>query len=208
VVSVFVRLALCDLRCRWCDTVYAQRADNGKTMSVKQVVDTVNEFGCRYVIVTGGEPMIEPELEELLEELPQNGKHITVETSATQFRPIRCDLISISPKLSNSTPDKDSPYRQMHEQRRLNISAIQRFIEQHDYQLKFVASDKSDLDEIEAVIKQLTGIDRDKVMLMAQARTQEEYRRVGPTVAQMCIDYNYRYCQRLHVELWSDQPGR
>ena len=59
----------------------------------------------RHVVVTGGEPMIAPAFRHCRNGLRERGMHITVETAGTVFTPVACDLMSISPKLSNSTPE-------------------------------------------------------------------------------------------------------
>ena len=122
VVSVFIRLAGCDLRCRWCDTRYAFNSERAESLSLEEIIDRVEKYDCGQVVVTGGEPLISPELPKLLEELKKQDKYITLETNATRFYPITCDLVSISPKLGNSTPREGSyaQIAQTHEKARLN----------------------------------------------------------------------------------------
>jgi len=208
--SVFVRLAGCNLWCTWCDTLYARGSKGQKSMTVEQVVGRVEEFDCGHVVVTGGEPMIAPELGELLEQLKGCGKYITLETNATSYQPMVCDLASMSPKLAHSTPWQ-GPYSENaenHEKSRLNVEAIQGFIDNHDYQLKFVVASEDDLGDIEGVLQQLRGVERNKVMLMPLGRTKQQYRKQGPLVAQMCIENGFRYGPRLHIELWGNRKGR
>ena len=208
--SVFVRLAGCNLRCRWCDTVYARQEKGQTSMTVAQVVGRVAEFNCSHVVVTGGEPMIVPELGGLLEQLKGCDKYITLETNATSYQPIVCDLASISPKLAHSTPwqGPDADHAENHEKSRLNVAAIQGFVDHHDYQLKFVVAGEDDLEEIEDLLQQLHGVDRHKVMLMPLGRTKRQYRHQGSLVAQMCLDKGFRYGPRLHIELWGNKKGR
>ena len=213
VPSVFVRLAGCDLRCRWCDTPYAMEASQGRDITVEQIMSQVSTYKCANVVVTGGEPLIAEELPELLKALTENGEHITVETSATHFREITCNLISISPKLSNSLPARTDNLRYK-EQDRLNISAIRNYIDRHDYQLKFVVENETDLPEIEQLLKQLQDskkngeIDRNKVFLMPQAQTRKQHNQLGPRIVQMCLEKGFRYCPRLQIELWDNQRKR
>lgn len=205
VASSFVRLAGCNLRCHWCDSTYAREEKNARQMTVEQVVEQVSQYNSRHVVVTGGEPLIADELPQLLEELARPGKHITVETNATLFREITCDLISISPKLAGSTgPDEDS----LAASRRLNIDAIRRFMSSFDYQLKFVVEGPEDLPEIEEIIGQLPGIDRNKIFLMPQAHTKSRYRALAPQIAQMCLENDFRFSPRLQVELWGGRRGK
>ncbi|MBN1436733.1 MAG: 7-carboxy-7-deazaguanine synthase QueE [Sedimentisphaerales bacterium] len=205
VVSGFVRLAGCDLHCRWCDTPYARKGDQGSPMTIDQIVSQLSAWAVPHIVITGGEPLLADELPQLLQALKQRRCHITLETAATIYRPITCDLLSISPKLSNSDPDE--PAVQQHADRRLNIAAIQQYIDNHDYQLKFVVERPEDLAEIEQLLGQLSNVNRDNVLLMPQATTAEQHQRLGPIIAQLCIERNYRYCPRLQVLLWDRRRG-
>jgi len=202
VPSAFIRLAGCNLRCKWCDTAYSWDRRRGKSYPLAEILEQVRQYNCRHIVVTGGEPLLTDELDKLLELLSQTGKHITVETAATSYRNIKCDLISISPKLSNSAAPGDN------NQKRLNIQAIAEFIRQHDYQLKFVVSSPDDIPEVEDILAKLPKLDRQKVMLMPMASTKAQYRQIALIVAQLCIDNNFRYCNRLHLELWGNRRGR
>jgi len=75
---VFVRLTACDLRCRWCDTPYAFH--EGRRMSVGEVVDAVEAYGCPTVEITGGEPLLQPDVRPLMERLLEAGRRVMVET--------------------------------------------------------------------------------------------------------------------------------
>lgn len=198
VVSVFVRLAGCDLRCRWCDTGYALRREQGCEMTVSQVIEQVKKIDCEQVVVTGGEPMLAEGLEELLGELKRLGSYVTLETNGRRFRQVVCDLVSISPKLDNAQAGAGA----------VNVEAIQRFVDDYDYQLKFVVEQEADLEQVERVLGQLKGVERDRVMLMPQARTKVEYRRRSGEVARMCVEKGFRFSPRLQVELWGTRRGR
>ncbi len=106
VPSVFVRTSGCNLRCSWCDTPYTSWKPEGSDASIDAIVESVTAFpAAKHVVITGGEPMIAPGLVELSERFRALGLHITVETAGTVFAPVACDLMSISPKLANSTPE-------------------------------------------------------------------------------------------------------
>src|ERR1022692_3133813 len=105
VPSVFIRTSGCNLRCAWCDTPYTSWQPEGTDLELEQILDEVAAHPTRYVVVTGGEPMIAPDIVALTARLRERGKHITVETAGTVFVPVACDLMSISPMLANSTPD-------------------------------------------------------------------------------------------------------
>src|SRR5262249_46385810 len=104
VPSVFVRFSGCNLRCTWCDTPYTSWSPEGHEQSEAEVLAAVDVFRCNHVVATGGEPMMFPAVVPLTQALKQRGVHITIETAGTVYQPVACDLMSISPKLANSTP--------------------------------------------------------------------------------------------------------
>jgi 7-carboxy-7-deazaguanine synthase len=75
---VFVRLTACDLRCSWCDTPYA--FDEGRKMSVDDVVAAVERYSCPLVEVTGGEPLLQEDVYELMVRLRDSGLTVMLET--------------------------------------------------------------------------------------------------------------------------------
>jgi 7-carboxy-7-deazaguanine synthase len=75
---VFVRLTACDLRCTWCDTPYAFH--EGQKRSIDEVVDTVEQFGCPLVEITGGEPLLQEDVYELMNRLLARGRTVLLET--------------------------------------------------------------------------------------------------------------------------------
>jgi len=105
VPSIFIRASGCNLRCTWCDTPYASWNPEGENLSVDQILDRVAQYKSNHIVLTGGEPLIMPDVVELCSALKkQNNYHITIETAATIFKPLALDLASLSPKLANSTP--------------------------------------------------------------------------------------------------------
>jgi 7-carboxy-7-deazaguanine synthase len=75
---VFVRLTACDLRCSWCDTAYA--FFEGHKMTVDDVVAVVDGYDCPLVEVTGGEPLLQEEVYELMQRLIDAGRTVMLET--------------------------------------------------------------------------------------------------------------------------------
>ena len=75
---VFVRLAACDLRCRWCDTPYAFH--EGGKQSVDDVIAQVEAYGCPTVEITGGEPLLQPDVIPLMSRLLERGYRVMLET--------------------------------------------------------------------------------------------------------------------------------
>jgi len=206
VSSVFIRTSGCNLRCTWCDTPYTSWKPEGTDQSVDSVLAVVKEFGARHVVLTGGEPMLFEESVTLCEQLRALGHHITIETAGTVFRPIACDLMSISPKLSNSTPLHDPFWSLQHEKLRLQAEVVSRLMSLCDYQLKFVVAEPSDLAEIHPLVSQLNA-NAEKVLLMPEGRDGATLNERSIWIAEICKQYGYRYSPRLHVLLWGDRRG-
>ena len=96
---------------------------------------------------------------------------MTLETAGTVFKPLRIDLLSLSPKLSNSTPwqREGGRFARVHDEKRLNFDAMQRLIDAApDVQLKFVVAAESDLSEVESVLSKLQGWEPADVLLMPE----------------------------------------
>ena len=210
VPSVFVRASGCNLRCTWCDTPYASWEPEGEDVSVSEIVARVGAYGAGHVVLTGGEPMIMPEIVELCDALKTRRMHITMETAATVYKVVKIDLASLSPKLSNSTPieREGGRFARAHEQLRINMPVIQAFIEgSPEFQLKFVVSGEGDLAEIRTILEGLKGVRGEDVLLMPEGtdvRTLEE--RAG-WVSEVCKREGFRYCPRLHVALYGNRRG-
>jgi 7-carboxy-7-deazaguanine synthase len=205
VPSVFVRLAGCPLRCRWCDTKYAWDQTAGTAYSIAKIVELVQKWPCKFVVITGGEPMINSELPQLVQALKADGKHITIETAGIAYMPdMLCDLMSISPKLSNSTPD-DAKLAATHNDSRLDVAVLRELIDNYNYQLKFVVDSQDDAPEIQQTIEEIGNIDLEKVMLMPQATTRDGLLAKSPMVAELCKRIGFSFCQRLQVLLWNNQ---
>ena len=210
VPSAFIRTSGCNLRCTWCDTPYASWEPEGDSLEVGQILDRVRKYPTTYLVLTGGEPMIAPGIEELCRRLKESGYHITIETAATVWKEVVCDLASINPKLSSSTPrtGDEQQWADSHERTRLNLDAIRRFMRMPDYQLKFVVGRPDDLNEIDAILDQLGPVDPSDVLLMPQGVTAEELSERGRWIAEICKDRGFRFCPRLHIALYGNVRGK
>jgi 7-carboxy-7-deazaguanine synthase len=208
VPSVFVRISGCPLRCRWCDTKYAWDEESGRDMAVEEIAMEAARYPSKFIVITGGEPMVNPHLPLLTAALARAGRHITLETAGLAFTAdLPVDLMSISPKLSNSRPD-DERLAKVHESTRLNIKAIRQLIKHYDYQLKFVIDSEDDLIEAQGLIEEIGNVNAAKVMLMPQASDKETLLGKSPMVADMCSRTGFTFCQRLHILLWGNTRGK
>lgn len=211
VPSVFVRTSGCNLRCNWCDTPYASWEPEGRQMTVDEIAAAVRQYPVKHVVLTGGEPMIAPEIHELAFQLKERAYHITIETAATvPPRGIACDLASLSPKLAHSTPDTrlDDTWRRKHEALRRQPEVIAAWIAAGDYQLKFVVRDETDVTEIEALVRDtLCVVPPHKILLMPEGTTPEALRARRGWLSELCKARGYRYAHRLHVDLYGNRRG-
>lgn len=209
VPSIFVRTSGCNLRCRWCDTPYTSWSPEGETMTVDEILRRAQAYDSKHVVLTGGEPMIAPEVGALTERLRSAGYHVTLETAATVWQDVSCDLASISPKLSNSTPwDRDDGrWAKTHESLRINYEVIRKLMALNDYQLKFVVQDPADLAEIDEVLSQVGDYDPAAVQLMPEGTTVEELAGRKAWLVEICKRRGFRYCPRLHIELFGNTRG-
>jgi 7-carboxy-7-deazaguanine synthase len=209
VPSVFVRVSGCNLRCSWCDTPYTSWNPQGEAVPVEEIVRRVGEQrAAKHVVITGGEPMIFEPVSELTKRLRVDGFHITIETAGTVYLHAACDLMSISPKLANSTPwDRDERLAARHEEARYRPEVLKRLMAEYPYQLKFVVAQPEDADEIRRMLSALGG-DPERTLLMPEGRDPETIRERGRWIAELCMKEGWRYTPRVQVDLWGDQRGR
>jgi 7-carboxy-7-deazaguanine synthase len=203
--SVFIRTSGCNLRCAWCDTPYTSWAPEGEERSVDSIVEEVDRFGASHVVLTGGEPMIAPEIEVLTHRLRQ---HVTIETAGTVDAHVRCDLMSISPKLANSTPhDRDGGrWAAQHERLRYQPEVLKRLIQLYPYQLKFVIVDPADLAQVRTIVEAI-GAAKSRVVLMPEGVDAPVLAERGRWLAEISKREGFRFSPRLHIDLWGNRRG-
>ena len=204
VPSVFIRTSGCNLRCAWCDTPYTSWQPEGADLTLNQIVDEVKAHPARHVVVTGGEPMIAPEIIPLTERLRGLGWHITIETAGTVFQPVACDLMSISPKLANSMPN--GRWAAQHDRLRIQPEVLLELMARYPYQLKFVIEKPDDLDEVRVLIGALDA-DCGRVILMPEGTDRNRLRERAVWLAEICKQEGFRFSPRLHVDLWGHRRG-
>ena len=206
--SVFVRTSGCNLRCTWCDTPYTSWQPEGQEYSIERILTEVSRFPAAHVVVTGGEPMIAPKIAELTAGLRAAGLHITIETAGTVYALVACDLMSISPKLSNSIPvDREGGrWAAQHDRLRIQPDVLQRLLADYSCQLKFVISSGNDLQEL-ASIQAACNAKTEQIILMPEGVKPETLHERSLWLAEVCKRTGYRLSPRLHVDLWGDRRG-
>jgi 7-carboxy-7-deazaguanine synthase len=219
VPTVFIRTSGCNLRCWFCDSYHTSWEPTHAWMDLEDIIAEVTEYAqADHVVLTGGEPMMHDESVALLDRLGEMGYHTTVETNGTIFRDTHIDLASISPKLQSSTPTPakdptgEGEWAERHEERRIDMDALAMLVDTYHSQLKFVVTGPEDMPEIEDIVNRVrdatdTTVQDKDVVLMPEGMTREQLDDSRNAVAELAMEYGYRYTPRLHVDLWNDAPG-
>jgi 7-carboxy-7-deazaguanine synthase len=206
-LSTFLRLGICNLACRWCDTRYSwdfeaySYDDEITLLRVEAVAEELTRALPRRLVVTGGEPLLQqPALAELFGEL---GDHWTfeVETNGT-IAPspplsLRVDQWNVSPKLSGSGNSAA---------RRLAPDALASFLRTRRAWLKFVVTSEADLEEADQLVAEL-GWPKSRVLLMPEAASRAALLERAPAIQASSRARGYGYSGRLHLELWDGRRG-
>ncbi|MBK9187146.1 MAG: 7-carboxy-7-deazaguanine synthase QueE [Moraxellaceae bacterium] len=192
VPTVFVRLTGCPLRCQYCDTTYS--FTGGEKYSLEQILAQVASYGARYVCVTGGEPLAQPNCLLLLTALCDAGYNVSLETSGA-LDVSQVD-VRVSKVLDLKTPDSGESHRNLYD----NVPHLT----PHD-QIKFVICSKRDYDWARFKLDEYQLIPRVSDVLFSPSYGQQ-----NPTeLAQWILDDKLavRLQLQLHKFLWNNEAG-
>ena len=185
---VFVRLTACDLRCSWCDTAYA--FVEGRKMSVDEVVAVVDQYGCPLVEITGGEPLLQEDVYELMDRLISGGHDVMLETGGHR-------TIARVPRSVHKVVDVKCPGSG--ESDKNDWSNLDR-LAAHD-EVKFVIRDRADYEFAREVIGRYTLADRTAAVLLSPVHGVLEPRALSEW---MLADHlRARLQVQLHKYIWS-----
>ena len=211
--SVFVRTSGCNLRCSWCDTPFTSWKPTGRNRSVDDLVTEILNYSLGHVVITGGEPLLSPDINLLCNHLKKSKQHITIETAATVIPdngPPAANLMSLSPKLQSSTPATETGWQRRHEERRRRDEIIQR-LRTTPSQIKFVIDSRSDLDEAILWLRDLGICPQSKearhVYLMPQGITLTQLQKEADWLYLACKSLGFQFCQRHHISWFGNTRG-
>ena len=190
--TVFVRLTGCPLRCSYCDTAYA--FEGGSKMMISEIMQTVTDFGARYVTVTGGEPLAQPQCLELLKDLCDAGYKVSLETSgAMPIDDVDNRVVKI---VDLKTPGSGEVTRNLY----VNIPLLL----PHD-EVKFVICDRQDYDWSCMKMDELGLADRAAEILFSPSQGELTPKQLAQWILQDKL--NVRMQIQTHKYIWGDQPG-
>jgi 7-carboxy-7-deazaguanine synthase len=206
--ALFLRLALCNLRCVWCDTRYTWDFTSYDyqievtPLSLEEVAERIGATGERRLVITGGEPLLQQALLVHLIALLNGAAIIEVETNGTltpdPALAARVDQWNVSPKLEHSGNPRS---------RRWRPASLRTFRDTERAHLKFVVQELSDLTEVMTLVTEVAW-PKERVLLMAQGSTRSEYEPRASVVEELCREHGFRFSPRLQVLLWDGQRSR
>jgi len=191
--TVFVRLTGCPLRCQYCDSAYA--FTGGTIRTLDSIMEQVAGFKPRYVCVTGGEPLAQPNAIPLIKQLCDAGYEVSVETSGA------LDISKVDTRASRVLDLKTPASEESHRNRYENIELLT-----PNDQVKFVICSRDDYDWAVSKLIQY-GLDRRvSDVLFSPSKGQIS----GTELADWIVADNLpvRFQLQLHKLLWNDEPGR
>ncbi|MEO1993492.1 MAG: 7-carboxy-7-deazaguanine synthase QueE [Pirellulales bacterium] len=213
--SAFVRITGCNLRCHWCDTPFTSWEPSGTHMTIPEILRVVEKQEHRHVVVTGGEPLLFNETVALCDQLRRQRYHVTIETAGTVIPQsfedqLLADLLSISPKLSSSSPTKNMSvsWAKRHQSSRRQDNVLQALLASGPWQIKFVIETQEDLGEADAWIHDLRLQHQDGVIfMMPQGTSKEHLHRTTAWLSNACKQRGYRLAHRHHIEWFGNTRG-
>jgi 7-carboxy-7-deazaguanine synthase len=190
--TVFVRLTGCPLRCQYCDTEYAFHS--GEWFDLDAILRKVSELEAKYVCVTGGEPLAQPNCLKLLERLCDAGYAVSLETSGA------LDVAAVDERVSRVIDVKTPASNEAARNRIENFAHLS----PRD-QLKFVICSRADYDWSKEFMRRHGLTERCRILF------SPSYTELSPTVLADWILADripVRFQVQLHKVLWGDVPGK
>ncbi len=186
---VFVRTTGCNLRCVWCDTDYAFYG--GENLSIEEIIQKVESYGCKLVELTGGEPLLQKEIYELSERLLEKGYTVLIETSGER------DISKLDPRIIKIMDIKCPGSGESHRNRWENLE----FLTPKD-EVKFVIKDRQDYEWAVTIINKYKLDERVQV-LFSPVWGEMELKSLAEWILQDRL--KVRFQVQLHKFIWSPE---
>jgi len=234
---IYIRFSGCNLYCCWidteykgsiCETYHEMQYENRVSTSLYDILNTVsnNTQIIKRVVITGGEPTLQKtQLSILLQELKELGLYTILETNCSIYSPNMLDYVdflSISPKLSNTTPTKSAlkdtgiEYNEstefIHTKFRKDVRLIAMYCDyfinvkkNHDFEIKFTVNSMRDFEEINyEYLPFLRCINQDDIVIVPQGTNSEMLKKSSRVSFNMCVKNDWRYSPRIHYNIFDD----
>jgi len=190
--TLFIRLTGCPLRCQYCDTAYA--FSGGITWKLDEILTEVKKHRTRYVTVTGGEPLAQPNCLPLLSQLCDAGYEVSLETSGAM------DVAKVDPRVVKVLDLKTPGSLEVERNLESNIGLLT-----PQDQVKFVICDQVDYQWAKAKVAEF-GLERKVSDVLFSPSNQElEARDLAEWILADHLDVRLQV--QLHKYLWDNQPG-
>lgn len=190
--TVFIRLTGCPLRCQYCDTAYA--FSGGVIYQLEEVLNEVKSHSAKYVTVTGGEPLAQPDCIPLLKALCDQGYEVSLETSGA------LDISEVDPRVVRVMDLKTPGSNEMHRNLLDNIAELN----SHD-QVKFVICNEEDYQWARELNRDYALEDKVADVLFSPSKNELEPKQLAEWILKDKL--NVRMQVQLHKYLWGDEPG-
>ena len=190
--TVFIRLTGCPLRCVYCDTAYA--FTGGKKMSLTDIIADVEQYGCKYITVTGGEPLAQATCLELMTLLLNKGYIVSLETSGA------LDVSAVDQRVVKVMDIKTPSSGEMDKNLYANIDHLTT-----QDQVKFVIGNDEDYQWSKAILKQYDLLNRCEI-LFSPVMGQQNPTELAEKILNDKLPVRFQI--QLHKLLWGDAQGK
>ena len=214
--AIFIRTSGCNLRCQWnetlCDTPYTSWQAETSFETITDITNQVRRIKENYksvkkIVLTGGEPLIQKNLDLLINELATMDFFLSLETNGTIAKPLKIDFVTLSPKLKSSVPTL-TKFESMHESIRYDKEALSYWLNNYPYQLKFVVNDDSDENEISWILSDLGINDSENIYVMPQGISKIELESNSKKCINISMRRGWKYSPRAHIEVYGNVRGK
>ncbi|MEE3183366.1 MAG: 7-carboxy-7-deazaguanine synthase QueE [Pseudomonadota bacterium] len=191
--TVFIRLTGCPLRCQYCDTAYAFHG--GSILALDAIINRVDELGVRHVTVTGGEPLAQPRVLNLLVRLCDQGYKVSLETSGA------VDIGAVDPRVSRVVDFKSPGSGEVDRNLYSNVAALR-----ESDQVKFVICDRGDYCWAKDICIEFDLNSRVGEVLFSPSASEQSARQLAEWILEDRLEVRFQI--QLHKILWGDEAGR